>query len=83
MLYVKKPIPVTAIQWNGYQDNEKCKPAVITRSGSSGWSGFEIETLEGWLKLVPGCYIVGPGYKGEFWPVEKEIFEATYVEYKE
>lgn len=78
MLYVKKPIPVRAIQWNGPQDNEKCLPAVIEHHDTD-----QIRTYEGWLNLIPGSYIVGPGPKGEYWPVECEIFEVTYEEYKE
>jgi len=77
MNYVKKPIPVRAVQWNGPEDNEKCEPAFITTCPN----GYEIATYEGWLKLIPGSYVVGPGAKGEYWPVEREIFEKTYVSY--
>lgn len=77
-LYRKKPIPVRAIQWNGPEDNKKCGPAEITRSGTPGWDGYQIKTYEGWLNLIPGSYVVGPGAKNEYWPVDAEIFEATY-----
>jgi hypothetical protein len=77
MKYIKKAIPVTAIQWNGPEDNEKVLPAKITE-GANLWL---IHTLEGTLHLIPGCWIVGPGYKGEYWPVDEEIFAQTYEEY--
>jgi hypothetical protein len=40
---------------------------------------FVVHTLEGTMLGQPGDYLcVGPA--GEFWPVKKAIFEATYVE---
>ena len=90
-LYVKKAIPVQAIQWNGPEDNEKVMPAIVDkinvdRAGGElaiGFDAYRIQTLEGWLNLVPGSYIVGPGHKGEYWPVDREIFEATYQKYEQ
>ena len=37
-----------------------------------------IETLEGDMRVCPGTWVVGPGAKGEFWPVRDDIFQATY-----
>lgn len=72
--YIKKPIAVRAIQWNGPEDNEKILP-IIVYSVKEIWC---IKTLEGWLNLTKGSYVVGPGLKGEYWPVDREIFEQTY-----
>lgn len=40
---------------------------------------FEVDTLEGQkIRGKAGDYLVGPGAKGEFWPVDAGVFEATY-----
>ena len=36
-----------------------------------------IQTLEGEVTLYDDCYVI-KGIKGEFYPCQKEIFEATY-----
>ena len=38
-----------------------------------------IPTLEGDHSYEAGDYICGPGQAGEYWPVRRSIFEATYV----
>jgi hypothetical protein len=45
---------------------------------------FEVETLEGVMQASAGDYLCR-GPKGEYWPVQREIFESTYqlVEEKE
>ena len=76
MKYRKKPILVDAVQWNNVGDEPtECK--ITYRSVDNGhyWC---ISTLEGDLRLVPGCWIVGPGARGEYWPVQADIFETTY-----
>lgn len=40
---------------------------------------ISIKTLEGWMTLNPGDYIV-KGIEGEFYPCKKSIFEKTYTE---
>lgn len=39
---------------------------------------YGIQTLEGTLWVKPGDWIVGPGAKGEYWPVDDEVFKMTY-----
>lgn len=58
--FVKKPIPIEAVQ----QDKT-----------------FSVDTLEGVMSGRPGDYLV-TGVKGEQYPVEREVFESTYVEYR-
>jgi hypothetical protein len=41
-------------------------------------TGGTIPTLEGDHTYEAGDYIAGPGQAGEFWPVKRAIFEATY-----
>lgn len=38
----------------------------------------QIKTLENWVDLKPGCWVVGPGAAGEYWPVQHAIFMRTY-----
>jgi hypothetical protein len=73
-MYIKKPIPVRAIQWNGPDDNEKVIPAGVYSDGFY----WVVDSLEAQLKLTPGCWIVGPGARGEYWPVQDDIFRETY-----
>lgn len=39
---------------------------------------YVIKTLEGPLTVLPGTWIAGPGPKGEYWPIDPEVFAATY-----
>ena len=84
--YVKKPIPVEAVQWGG-SNYTKDRHNWIFNSGNVRFDEFEpgvliVSTLEGDMKVHLGDYIVR-GVDGEFYPVKKEIFEKTYVEAKE
>lgn len=88
-LYVKRPLPVTAQQWFvGVEHPRVKKDAFIAvtedgfvRDQKPGTEPYYLETLENQrLYLTEGCYIVGPGAGGEYWPVDEKIFEATYKE---
>src|SRR6185437_11324852 len=83
-LYRKKPVVVAAMlydsaavceaihKWIGRaHDNGECEVAFNKRYG------FEIDTLEGPLRCIPGDYVIR-GIKGEFYPCKPDIFEATY-----
>lgn len=41
--------------------------------------GGAIGTLEGVHTFAAGDYICGPGAAGEYWPVRRDVFEATYA----
>jgi hypothetical protein len=77
----KKPIVVDAIQFKAYMEiDEIC--SFVTCDCSFNAEGenaisMEINTLEGDMQVNDGDWIV-KGSFGEFWPVKKEIFEATY-----
>ena len=80
--YVKKPIPITAIQWTGDNavelaefTNGKCKFRV-------GRPSIKIPTLEGDMGANIGDYIVR-GVEGEFYPCRQDIFEKTYEKISE
>ena len=76
----KKPVEVTAVQWTG--ENWDTVAAFLAGGGvkvrpvKSG-VGFEIETLEGFMRADQGDWIIR-GVKGEMYPCKPDIFDATY-----
>jgi hypothetical protein len=77
--YVKKPVVVSAVQFDGTNINEildwvaadgVCQPYI--RSG-----GIFIPTLEGDMRADLGDFII-KGVRGEFYPCKPGIFEQTY-----
>lgn len=76
--YVKKPIPVEAVQYTGKNFDEVqdfCVDAFI----EDGW--LHVHTLEGDMKAPSkaGDYVI-KGIKGEFYICEKHVFEKAYEE---
>lgn len=82
-LYLKKPVQIEAMVWDGKID---------TRNVIKEWIGDDegkifvtdgeyntpaIRTLEGVMRVSLGDYII-KGVKGEFYPCKPDIFEATY-----
>ncbi len=96
MLVRKKPIPVEARQWFDNEDAPDAvvkihkgrfvfsngKPVVCNQCNLLMSSHGFIETLEGALNVCPGDWIMGPGFKGEFWAIKPDIFAGTYEEVK-
>lgn len=85
-LYVKKPIPIKALQWfldtpweqiESMLDNPQC-----TINFDSNEKCLLIGTLEGTMKLTEGNYLIR-GIKGEVYPCDKEIFEQSYDLYSD
>jgi len=80
MYYRKKPIKVTAVQWFPGIPHPAVKQISAeswdVRAGEYYVSSIEQPTLF----LKPGCWIVGPGVKNEYWVVQDEIFRETYEE---
>lgn len=81
--YVKRPIPIEAIQWNGKNFDEIkafCKDAMIAYDGE-----LIIPTLEDgkFIKAkhvaTEGDYVI-KGVRGEFYFCKKDIFNETYEE---
>lgn len=74
--YIKKPVEIEAIQWNGENLNEI---VMFTNMHNLqyGESKLKIKTLEGNMIASIGDYIV-KGIKGEFYPCKPDIFEQTY-----
>lgn len=85
MKYVKKPIPVEAIQipasLSELNDWYKNAPDwFIDSEWYANSSGIVIPTLEGDMLCLWGSYIIYGPYK-ELYPCRKEVFESTYDEY--
>jgi hypothetical protein len=80
MYYVKKPIPVKAIQLTPENEDfllQNCWVESVVYDGDHLSHAF-IDTLEGKMRSTYGDYIV-EGIHGEHWSVKKDIFEATYT----
>jgi len=72
--YVKKPIPVEAVQFWKLGDH----PDVVADERSP--TGFSMPTLENQTykhEVTPGDWII-TGVKGETYPCKDEIFRETY-----
>lgn len=75
--YIKKPIPINAVQWTGYN-----KAEIIEFTQNRCWFtnnkiSIIIPTLEGDMGAMNGDYIIR-GVDGEFYPCRRDIFEKTY-----
>jgi len=80
MKFRKKPVIVEAVQFTGTKENYAeilrfCPRATILSEC------LFIKTLEGNYRADYGDWIIR-GIKGEFYPCEPDIFEATYEEVK-
>lgn len=88
MIEVKKvrnrPLVVNAFRWDGevfhtgpLKDiifNVYEMPSVVPGGRFVG----SIRTLEGVLDIESGVWIVGPGVRGEYWPVQDDVFRKSY-----
>lgn len=77
--YIKKPVEIEAIQWNGNNADEildfvSSSNRVVDKINNT----FMIKTLEGMMTANIGDYII-KGIKGEFYPCKPDIFECTYI----
>ena len=86
MKYRKKPVVIEATQWFKMGDHPMVHKPTTTKHLDAEWerrqglpagSIGEIRTLEGWLSVTPGDYII-TGVKGEVYPCKPDIFEMTY-----
>lgn len=78
--FVKKPVVVEAIQYNGLNITEV--EDFVGAKLPSVWLSVEdtqlvIPTLEGDMKVSKGDYVI-KGIKGEFYPCKPDVFEKTY-----
>ena len=78
--FVKKPVVVEAIQYNGINITEiesfvgvKLPTVLLSVEDTQ----LVIPTLEGDMKVSKGDYII-KGINGEFYPCKPSVFEQTY-----
>ena len=79
--YVKKPIEVFAVIWNGANRSEIFvfvgEYASFVVSKDSANVELVIDTLEGPMKSSVGDYVI-KGIKGEFYACKPDVFRLTY-----
>lgn len=82
--FMKKPVTISAIQWDG--DNTKevydFAGASITipfSDRNTNESKIVLHTLEGPINASVGDFII-KGIKGEMYPCKPDIFEMSYEE---
>ena len=79
--YVKKPVVVQAVEYNGA--NKKEIEAFVEKKLDTVYTELKeplelkIPTLEGDMKASKGDYII-KGINGEFYPCKPDVFEKTY-----
>ena len=82
--FVKKPVVIEAIQYNGINITEI--ESFVGAKLPTVWLSVEetqliLSTLEGDMKVSKGDYVI-KGIKGEFYPCKPDIFHKTYSEVK-
>lgn len=84
-MYVKKPIPVPALQWKGdnlQEIKDFCKDENLEEMCFTNNKDLWIKTREGQLMAQVGDFIM-KGIEGEFYPCAESIFKKTYDEVNE
>jgi hypothetical protein len=85
-LYRKKPVWVSAMNWQGGNRSAGLVVEwILSEGGVASWTSpldgnpesLRIETLEGTMRATPGDWIIR-GVSGEFYPCKPDIFAATY-----
>ena len=78
--FVKKPVVIEAIQYNG-ENIEAIKDFVGKKLSTVMSSDVDVKliipTLEGYMKALKGDYII-KGIKGELYPCKPDVFKSTY-----
>ena len=77
MQYIKKPIPVEAIQWTGDNFQEVREFMNDAHVVITMYDDLIIPTLEGDMKAPKDSWIIR-GAMGEYYPCRREVFEETY-----
>lgn len=80
--YVKKPIPIEAIQWNGNNFQEIQDFMREHHVIKTAYNELIIPTLEGEMKAPVESWIIR-GPMGEYYPCRRDVFEETYEPVKE
>ena len=81
--YVKRPVQVEAMQFDGGNLDELRAFAgptvqIYNEKLTNVAPMISIHTLEGVMNVTPGDWIIR-GVKGEFYPCKPDIFDASYM----
>ena len=79
--YVKKPVTVHAIQYDGSPDSANVIYRMLNGSRTPAYKtecNLYIKTLEGDHTVSAGDFVI-IGVKGEAYPCKPDIFELTYT----
>lgn len=86
MKYRKKPVVIEAFKFDGdFMDstgNYYVPNWVLDTDYSFEDGELYIKTLEGWMHVSVGDYII-QGVQGEVYPCKPDIFEETYIKVME
>lgn len=82
MKYIKKPIPIDALQWTGHNTDEIINFMAKNNPVFDAQNNIIIKTLEGEMRACPGSWII-KGVEGEYYPCRGDIFAQTYEPYEE
>ena len=84
MKYIKKPVIVDVILWDGGNKGEveRFMGQKIDHAYTSTNDILMIPTLEGYMSAYKGDWII-KGVKGEFYPCKPDIFNMTYEKVEE
>lgn len=75
--FTKRPVTIHAMEWTGENFDTIC--AFVGEAAVIVADVLTIKTLEGTMQAKVGDFIIR-GVRGEFYPCDREIFEATYGE---
>lgn len=82
MKYIKIATPIEAIQWTGANFKQIVDFMSDNRPIVNAQNELIIQTANGEMHAPIGSYIA-QGTLGDFYPVEKEAFEQSYMPFKE
>ena len=80
--YVKRPIPIQAVVWDGYNFDTirgMAGPDIVELKNAKHYPDLIIHTLEGILHAEVGDWIIKT-VRGEVYPCKNDIFAETYEE---
>ena len=79
MRFVKKPVEIEAVQWDGdnWVEVREFTGDRAERRSDPRIGTLHIQTLEGVMEARRGDWIIR-GVQGEYYPCKPDIFEATY-----
>ena len=79
--YVKKPVKIEAVQWDGLTDTAEriaqWSTGKVVRDRGGNEDTLVVDTLEGRMTAVQSDWIIR-GVEGEFYPCKNAIFQKTY-----